>query len=158
MFLIEFESISDNVIYFLLKHSSFFFVFCHLDIIHYVMMFKDYHFSKHRLHDQRCVFLFPFVVKLKFKKKVKLQKTSSMKTRTWIVIDCKESVNNIMIRMKCAFVLKGYKTHNIDAICKTNIKKCITDSVITRNFLSVKFTRYERGMIKISIIFYIFSL
>lgn len=33
-----------------------------------------------------------------------------MKTRTWIVIDCKESVNNIMIRMKCAFVLKGYNT------------------------------------------------
>lgn len=81
-----------------------------------------------------------------------------MKTRTWIVIDCKESVNNIMIRMKCAFVLKGYKTHNMDAICKTNIKKCITYSVITQNFLSVKFTRYERGMIKISIIFYIFSL
>lgn len=68
LFLIEFESISDNVIYFLLKHSSFFFVFCHLDIIHYVMIFKEYHFSKHRLHDQRCVFLFPFVVKLKFKK------------------------------------------------------------------------------------------
>lgn len=34
-----------------------------------------------------------------------------MKIWMWIVIDCKEFVNNIMICMKCVFVLKGYKIY-----------------------------------------------
>lgn len=76
----------------------------------------------------------------------------------WIVIDCKEFVNNIMICMKCVFVLKGFKIYNMDVICKINIKKCIIYLVIIQNFLFVKFIWYERGMIKIFIIFYVFFL
>lgn len=158
MFLIEFELISDNVIYFLLKHSSFFCVYFVILISYITWWCLKITTLANTVFTTNAVCFFSVRSEIEIKKKVKLQKTSSMKTRTWIVIDCKESVNNIMIRMKCAFVLKGYKTHNMDAICKTNIKKCITYSVITQNFLSVKFTRYERGMIKISIIFYIFSL
>lgn len=81
-----------------------------------------------------------------------------MKIWMWIVIDCKEFVNNIMICMKCVFVFKGFKIYNIDVICKINIKKCIIDLVIIWNFLFVKFIWYERGMIKIFIIFYVFFL